>query len=84
MRSCGNEDGVRPVSRRAITCVRPPASVSPQVATALPSALTATRGRDAPCPALRAGSTSSGPASGVHVVPSRRAALTSPPADHTA
>ena len=84
VRSCGKEDGVRPVSRRAITRLRPFASVSAQVATALPSALTATRGREAPSPAVRAASTSSGAASGVQVVPSRRAACTSPPADQTA
>ena len=84
VRSCGNEEGVSRVRRRATTRERPSSS-SPQVATALPSALTATRGRSrGPSPAVRAATTSSGAPSGVHAVPSSRAAKTSPPADQTA
>ena len=84
VRSCGKLESTVPVSRRATTCVRPSAPASPQVATALPSALTPTRGRRVPVPASRAGSMSSGAPIGVHVFPSRRAARTSPPDCQTA
>ena len=71
---CGASETLSPVIRRAKI-----APASPQVATALPSAETATRDRPAPSPAARVGSTSSGCGTPSQVVPWRRTATTSDP-----
>ena len=76
--SCGTSDSVRPVIRRPHTWVEPSAATSPQVATAYPSADTATFGRSRPVPASALMSMSSGWATRVHVVSCRRAATTLP------
>ena len=76
LRSCGTIDRFRPVMRRPQTWVSPSDMTSPQVATAYPSAETATFGRPARTPAASLPSMSSGDATRVQVVSCRRAAAT--------
>src|SRR3954464_10556805 len=71
---CGASETLSPVIRRAK--IAPP---SPHVATALPSADTATRECPEPTPAWRLGSTSSGCGTPSQVLPWRRTAATSDP-----
>jgi hypothetical protein len=81
VRSCGLVESPVPNALRAITCVRPSAPSSPQVISATPSALTATRERSAPVPASAAGTTSAGDGRTVQafVRRSSRATMTLPP-----
>jgi hypothetical protein len=80
VRSCGLADRPMPNALRAMTCVLPSGARSPHVMSATPSALTATRERSAPVPAVADGVRSAGAGSSdqAFVRRSRRATITLP------